>query len=236
MSQPNAERKTGTGRPRGRPKGTTGIPRRPQPPGVAVFTDVPPNGHRIPPIDDNATNGGKLSHEDRVRQYHAERAAYWNAELAKNIQDREYDCDWMSTFLSALRNSGNVRAACEAAGVSRVVAYEIRHKNDVFREAWDEAKEDALDLLEAVAWKRAQTQSDTLLIFLLKHERPSKFMPPQKVQHSGPGGGAIPLSVIDAVLADPDHENPQDRHDLPAQPDVLELQPGEYGEVHGETV
>jgi hypothetical protein len=40
---------------------------------------------------------------------------------------------------------------------------------------WDEALEDACDILEAEAWKRARDKSDLLLIFLLKAHRPAKY-------------------------------------------------------------
>lgn len=144
------------------------------------------------------------AHIQKLHAQSAERAAYWTAELAKNVHERAYDFEWMNTFLAVLRNSGNVRAACDKAGISRISAYTARDRDSIFRDAWDEAKQDAVDILEAVAWSRAQTQSDTLLIFLLKHNRPETYLVPKQVEHSGPGGGAIPLSLIDSVIADHD--------------------------------
>lgn len=143
-------------------------------------------------------------HIQSLQERSAERAAYWEAEMAKNVTERAYDHDWMKVFLATLRNSGNVRAACDKAGISRIAAYAARDRDSIFRDAWDEAKQDAIDILEAVAWSRAQTQSDTLLIFLLKHNRPETYLVPKQVEHSGPGGGAIPLSLIDSVIAEHD--------------------------------
>lgn len=78
---------------------------------------------------------------------------------------------WMPAFLAALRNSGNVRASCQAAKISRKEAYKQRDRSATFRAAWDEALADAIDILEAEAWRRARDMSDTLLIFLLKAHR-----------------------------------------------------------------
>lgn len=152
-----------------------------------------------------------VADEEKVREHiatlqarSAERAAYWAEQIEKNVTERPYDHKWMNTFLAALRNSGNVRAACDKAGISKAAAYLARDRDSIFRDAWEEAQSDAVDILEAVAWSRAQTQSDTLLIFLLKHNRPEKYLVPKQVEHSGPGGGAIPLSLIDSVIAQHD--------------------------------
>jgi hypothetical protein len=83
--------------------------------------------------------------------------------------------EWRPQFLAALRNSGNIRASCQAAGVSRQVVYDHRRRSAEFRQQWDEALEDAIDVLEAEARRRAMQSSDTLLIFLLKAHRPEKY-------------------------------------------------------------
>ena len=83
--------------------------------------------------------------------------------------------EWRPPFLAALRSSGNIRASCQAAGVSRKVAYAHRQKWPEFRKQWNDALEDAVDLLEAEARRRAMQSSDTLLIFLLKAHRPDKY-------------------------------------------------------------
>lgn len=82
----------------------------------------------------------------------------------------------MEKFLAKLRNSGNVRLSCHAADVPRSTVYYWRNKFKTFKDAWNEAMEDACDILEAEAWKRAvDGQSDRLLMFLLKAHRPDKF-------------------------------------------------------------
>ena len=79
--------------------------------------------------------------------------------------------DWRVVFLATLGLTANVAGACRAAGVSRQAAYAARARHADFRERWDGDLQDALDMLEAVAWERARTSSDTLLIFLLKAHR-----------------------------------------------------------------
>lgn len=104
---------------------------------------------------------------------------------------------WQERFITALRNSGNVRAACQAAGVHRTTPYKAYAESPEFARQWDEALEDAIDTLEAAAWKRARDgvtrhdpimfkgqkvaekviteYSDTLMVTLLKAHRPEKY-------------------------------------------------------------
>lgn len=100
---------------------------------------------------------------------------------------------WKALFLEALRNSGNVRAACQAAGIDRSTAYKCRERSKQFREQWDEALEDACDFLEAVAWQRAQAGSDRLLEFLLKSFRPQKYKETVRQELTGADGGPIDI-------------------------------------------
>lgn len=92
-----------------------------------------------------------------------------------STRGQEWPSDWMPAFLLGLRGRANVREACEAAGISRTIAYRARTQSVRFRNAWDEAIEDALDTLEAEAWNRAKTISDYLLWRLLASYRREKF-------------------------------------------------------------
>lgn len=84
--------------------------------------------------------------------------------------------NWKPKFIEALRNSGNVRAACQAAGIARANAYKARSNDTKFCAEWDEAIADAVDTLEAVAWQRARTGlSDQVLMMLLKAHRPELY-------------------------------------------------------------
>lgn len=104
---------------------------------------------------------------------------------------------WRPLFINALRNSGNIRASCQAAGIARDTAYKARSASAEFAAQWDEALEEAIDTLEAAAWSRARDgvtrrdpimyqgqkvsekvvteYSDTLMTLLLKAHRPEKY-------------------------------------------------------------
>jgi len=108
--------------------------------------------------------------------------------------------DRMERFLDKLRNSGNIRLSCRAASVPRSTVYYWRRKFKTFEAEWDEALEDACDILEAEAWRRAvEEQSDRLLMFLLKAHRPDKFKDRWAGEVTGADGGPIELRWPEAV-------------------------------------
>ena len=96
-------------------------------------------------------------------------------------------------FIEILREAGNVSKAAQEAGFSRQAFYAYRKKNPEFKKLWDEAIEQAIDKLEAEAWRRAKDgiekpivhqgqvighyreYSDRLLEILLKAYRPNLF-------------------------------------------------------------
>lgn len=112
--------------------------------------------------------------------------------------------EWQPVFLDALRDSANVRYACQRARIDRTTAYAYRRRSSTFAAAWEAALNEAADILEFEARRRAVTgvreeryligggkilhdnngnpltevttrYSDTLLIFLLKGARPEKY-------------------------------------------------------------
>jgi hypothetical protein len=104
---------------------------------------------------------------------------------------------WQVRFLDALRDTGAVRYACEAAGVGRSTVYRERQRDETFAVAWSEALDDACDELEAEARRRAREGSDGLLMFLLKAHRPALYRDAQRVEHSGRiEHGALDLSRL----------------------------------------
>lgn len=82
---------------------------------------------------------------------------------------------WEERFLESLRTHGVVTFACRDAEIERTTAYKARERDLVFAERWQDALEQACDLLEFHAKKRAIEHSDTLMIFLLKAHRPDKY-------------------------------------------------------------
>ncbi len=96
-------------------------------------------------------------------------------------------------FIAALRACGNVSQAAKSAGIGRKTAYRWRDDDKDFADQWNDAVDEAGDVLEKEAWRRAtkgvrrpvyqggkragyvQEYSDTLLIFLLKGAKPDKY-------------------------------------------------------------
>jgi hypothetical protein len=119
--------------------------------------------------------------------------------------------DWSQKFLDALAETCNVSLSCQRAGIGRTVAYDYRKQNKRFAAAWARALEIGVGSLEDEAIRRARDgtdkgiyhdgkwiatekrYSDTLLIFLLKAHKPDVYNPPQKLEHTGKGGGVIEL-------------------------------------------
>lgn len=54
---------------------------------------------------------------------------------------------WTDTFIASYKKCGIVTVAAEAAGISRQTADAHRRKDREFREAWDSAHQDAIDVL-----------------------------------------------------------------------------------------
>lgn len=54
-----------------------------------------------------------------------------------------------------LAESGNIRLSCEAAGIERSTAYDLRKSDAVFAAEWESALDEASDLLEQEARRRA---------------------------------------------------------------------------------
>jgi hypothetical protein len=135
-------------------------------------------------------------------------------------KDRTPAEDWQARFLSHLRDTGNVRRSCEAAGVARSWAYELRDKDPQFAQAWKYAALDAADLLEETVTDRAvngweepvwykdeqvgtvRKYSNTLAVFLLKHANPEKYGDRTRLEHTGADGGAIHIQTDISHLND----------------------------------
>ena len=68
--------------------------------------------------------------------------------------------DWKPAFLEVLRATGNVTRAVQHVGQSRNQVHDVRQRSKRFAAQWDDALEEATDLLEAEAWRRAVTGID----------------------------------------------------------------------------
>jgi hypothetical protein len=118
-----------------------------------------------------------------------------------------------TAFLEALKETCNIRKACELSGLPRTTAYEWRADDADFAAEWQKAVDISSDLLEEEAVRRAkdgtlkpvfqggqlvghiQEYSDTLLIFLLKGAKPKKYMDRLVQEVSGPAGAPIQTAI-----------------------------------------
>lgn len=73
-----------------------------------------------------------------------------------------YPAKWVPVFLLTMRETCNVRASCEAAGVSSQHANQYKDLHPEFAEMWENARQDAIDALEHSSWQRALHGVDKL--------------------------------------------------------------------------
>ncbi len=134
-------------------------------------------------------------------------------------------------FLETLRATGNVSAAARAVGLARSSAYRLRRRDAAFAAAWDDAEQEAVDLLEQEARRRAldgvaeplmgggklirdddgrvmtiRRHNDRLLEMLLKAHRPERFRDradPRPVEGEAAGGRLPPVTIVVGADAEP---------------------------------
>ena len=109
---------------------------------------------------------------------------------------------WRGVFIDRLKATGNVTLAASGAGVTRQHAYRTRNRSKTFRRQWDEALEEAVDLLAGEARRRAtgikkavwyagevvgaeSVYDSSLLMFLLRAHRPRLYRDNVRVEHPG---------------------------------------------------
>jgi hypothetical protein len=109
---------------------------------------------------------------------------------------------WRPVFLAAFRNSANVRASAQAAGVDWSTAYKARKREPRFALAWEMAEQEALDLLEARAMQLAMAGDAHLLMFLLRARRPEKYRDNARLELTGRDGGPVQTQQVLAGLND----------------------------------
>lgn len=93
----------------------------------------------------------------------------------KQKKTAKIDTSWHDRFLRLFACSLNAALAAEGAGVSRNTVYEHRKLFPEFAEQWAEAKAEAAERLQGRAYERAMSQSDLLIIFLLKAHMPEIY-------------------------------------------------------------
>src|SRR3954452_5071261 len=83
--------------------------------------------------------------------------------------------NWQPAFLEALEKGHTVAGACKVANVGRTTAYQARQRDEEFAVAWRDLEEQAIEVLEAEAYRRAFNGSDKLMVFLLGARRPEVY-------------------------------------------------------------
>jgi hypothetical protein len=131
---------------------------------------------------------------------------------------------WREIFLRVYAQRANVGASCRTAGISRTLAYETRKAEPDFAKQWQIARAEAVERLEEEAWRRAhdgvkkpvyqqgnlvghiQEYSDTMLIFLLKANKPKKYRDNFKHEHAGTLDVNIPQldEALNRIYGNPD--------------------------------
>lgn len=105
-------------------------------------------------------------------------------------------------FIELLRTTGNVTTSALGAGVSRAAVYNLIERDEAFRQRVDEAKDESVEHLEAIARQRAEKSSDLLLIFLLRALRPEKYREKyQATLSTGPTDYVIDIGALDEPKA-----------------------------------
>ena len=112
-------------------------------------------------------------------------------------------------FLEAYAKIGTITYAAKASGVNRQRHYDWLKGDAEYVGHFASAQEQAIEVMEVEALRRAVTgvdkpiyfqgkkidtikeYSDILLIFLLKGARPEKYR--DRMEHTGQGGGPIPV-------------------------------------------
>ena len=115
---------------------------------------------------------------------------------------RSHRPDWGPRFIESFRASGNVRLSASSAGIDRDTVYKRAGRDPQFAAAWAGAREDAIDGLEAEARRRALSTSDTLLMFLLRANRPAKYRDNARLEVTGAAGGPIVTQQVLAGMGD----------------------------------
>jgi hypothetical protein len=92
------------------------------------------------------------------------------------------EAPWQDRFLELFAISLNVALSAQGAGVNRTTVYREAERNNDFADKWNEAKQSAIERLEASAYDRAHKTSDTLLIFLLKSHKPGIYRETHHIQ------------------------------------------------------
>jgi hypothetical protein len=153
---------------------------------------------------------------DRATRRPRSRKSTRTRSLESELQQSEgrklpYTARAQARFLREFVQTGNVKASALAAKVGRRTIYDWVKDDPVFARLYQEAKDDAIDLLEAEARRRAvdgvlepvyqggkkvgviRKYSDTLMALFLKGYRREVFS--ERFEHTGPKGAPLSFTL-----------------------------------------
>ena len=90
--------------------------------------------------------------------------------------------EWRNEFLEALATHGTIKEAAKVVGIERKTVYNLLDADESFRSQLEEAKQNFVETLEAIAMERIRNGSDTMLIFMLKGAAPHKYKEGANIQ------------------------------------------------------
>ena len=96
-------------------------------------------------------------------------------------------------FLERFSECGSVLQACNDTGVPRRTHYHWLSEDAEYKAAFEAAKREAVDALEARVFQRANVESDRLAEFLLKGLKPEVYGDRFKAELTGKDGGPIDI-------------------------------------------
>lgn len=126
--------------------------------------------------------------------------------MADETPTPTYSRPWMERFIGLYASTGNMSLSAHGCGIARDTAYDARRRDPVFADALANAREVAVDSLEAEARNRALKGSDVLLIFLLKAARPDIYRDNARVELTGAGGGPVRTANLTLTASLTDRE------------------------------
>lgn len=144
------------------------------------------------------------------------------AYCGRHLESNQRDPVWMETFIRTLSNTGNVRVSCSVAKVDRSEVYRRRGFDQGFRDRWDTALDEYVEVLEAELHRRAvqgvektkshfykgqlvgtdtvREFSDVLLIFRLKALKPDVYRERYEVKQTTDDDVDAEIKRLDAEL------------------------------------
>jgi len=101
------------------------------------------------------------------------------------ISPGEYTPHRVRKFLNTYSETGSATAAAKMAAIRPATHYSRLASDPGYRQAFEEAQQQVIGLLEDEAFRRALAGSDELLIFLLRGWLPARYQEHTIHEHSG---------------------------------------------------